>query len=84
MAVGATNLIRKFIQEEILFDKDAALADDTALLSMILDSLGLVQLIGFIEKEFDIEVDDGDMTATNFGTIADINRFVQQKRHERA
>jgi acyl carrier protein len=80
MAADATDRIRKFIQEEILFDDGAAtLGDDTPLLSEIVDSLGLTQIVTFIEKEFDLEIEDSEMSETNFATIADINRLVQQK-----
>ena len=68
--------IRGFIREEVVLDADASLADDAPLLEGILDSLALMQLVAFLEEEFDTEIDDTDVTAENFKTIADIERLV--------
>src|SRR5437879_4200567 len=52
VAVDTRDRIRQFIKEEILFEnQDAAIADDTPLLSGIIDSLGLTQMVAFIEDE---------------------------------
>lgn len=72
--------IREFIKEEVLFeDRDAKLTDDTPLLEGIMDSLALMQLVAFLEEEFDVEIDDAEMTADNFRTVGDIDDLVQQK-----
>jgi acyl carrier protein len=84
VAVDTRDRIREFIKQEILFeDQDATLTDDTPLLSGIIDSLGLTQMVAFIEDEFDVEIDDGDISAPNFRTIEDINRLIQQKLQEK-
>jgi acyl carrier protein len=72
--------IRDFIATELLFeDSSASLSDDTPLLAGVIDSLGLMQLISFIEEEFDVAIDDSEVTASNFRTVADIERLVEQK-----
>ena len=72
--------IRDFITSEIMFDDSSAtLTDDTALLGSVMDSLGLMQLIAFLEEEFDVEIDDGDVTVDNFRTVGDIERLVTAK-----
>ena len=72
--------IRDFITSEIMFDDSSAnLADDTALLGSVMDSLGLMQLIAFLEEEFEVEIDDGDVTVDNFRTVGDIERLVTAK-----
>ena len=75
-----SNRIRDFIATELLFeDSSASLSDDTPLLAGVIDSLGLMQLISFIEEEFDVAIDDSEVTASNFRTVADIERLVEQK-----
>ena len=75
-----TDRIREFIKEEVLFeDRDAKLTDDTPLLEGVMDSLALMQLVAFLEEEFEVEIDDAEMTADNFRTVADIEGLVQQK-----
>ena len=72
--------IRDFIRAELLFENsDERLENDTPLLDGILDSLGLMQLVAFLEEEFDVEMDDEDITADHFRTVADIGRLVTQQ-----
>ena len=77
--------VKDFIKDEILFeDTDASLADDTPLLNGIMDSLGLMQLVAFLEEEYDVEIDDADMTADHFRTVGDIEDLVNQKVGQKA
>ena len=72
--------IRDFISSELMFeDSSTNLTDDTPLLAGVIDSLGLMQLISFIEEEFDVAIDDAEVTATNFRTVGDIQRLIEQK-----
>jgi acyl carrier protein len=72
--------IKEFIVTELMFeDSSATLNDDTPLLEGVIDSLGLMQMISFIEEEFDVAIDDAEVTASNFRTVADIQRLVEQK-----
>jgi acyl carrier protein len=76
--------IRGFIQTEILFDDDSVnLTNDTPLLDGVLDSLGLMQLVAFLEEEFDIEVQDEEVTVEHFRTIADIEDLVNSRVAQR-
>lgn len=55
--------------------------DDTSLLrSGIVDSTGMLDIILFIETEFDIRVLDDDTTPQNLETIRRIAAFVDRKR----
>jgi acyl carrier protein len=72
--------VKAFISTELMFeDNGAALTDETPLLEGVIDSLGLMQMISFIEEEFDVAIDDAEVTASNFRTIGDIERLVEQK-----
>jgi acyl carrier protein len=83
--VDAAGRIKEFIKDEILFeDTNASLNDDTPLLNGVMDSLGLMQLVAFLEEEFDVEIDDADMTADHFRTVADIEQLVNQKAGQKA
>jgi acyl carrier protein len=83
--VDVASRVKDFIKDEILFeDTNASLADDTPLLNGIMDSLGLMQLVAFLEEEFDVEIDDADMTADHFRTVGDIQDLVNQKVGQKA
>jgi peptidyl carrier protein len=74
--------IRSFIADELSFDGSVAtLTPDYPLLErQVLDSLGLFQLVGYLESEFGVEIDDEELVPGNFGTIEDIARLVERKR----
>jgi acyl carrier protein len=74
--VDVSDRIRTFIREEVFLDADAQIDDDSPLLDGILDSLALMQLVAYLEEEFDTEIDDTEVTAENFRTIADIERLI--------
>jgi acyl carrier protein len=45
-----------------------------------IDSLGIVQLISFLEESYGIKVDDADLDPANFRTLPNIVEFVERKR----
>jgi acyl carrier protein len=72
--------IRTFIREDVLLDsEDVALADDAPLLEGVLDSMALMRLVAFLEEEFNIEIQDEDITAENFRSVSDIARLVEAR-----
>lgn len=74
--------IRRFIVDELPFDgSSTGLPDDLPLIERgVLDSMGLFELVSYLEKEFDVEIDDEELVPGNFGTIRDIARLVNEKR----
>ena len=44
----------------------------------IIDSIGVLELVGFLEKEFAVTVSDEDLTPENFRSIGAIARFVER------
>jgi acyl carrier protein len=76
----AEKQILEFIQSEIVLVGGAeALTIDSELLNGIVDSLGLMQLVAFLEEEFEIEVDDSDISKEHFSTVGHIGRLVGTK-----
>lgn len=73
--------IRTFIEEELDLE-GVGLEEDTPLLNGILDSLGLMQLVAFIEDEFDLTLDFADVTIDHFRTLGDLEQLVSKKLAE--
>ncbi|MGH2597665.1 MAG: acyl carrier protein [Actinomycetota bacterium] len=73
--------IRVFIVEELFYDDaGTGLANDFPLLDrQVIDSLGMFQLVGYLESEFGVEIFDEELIPQNFGTISDIARLVREK-----
>lgn len=74
--------VKRFVVENFLYARsDVQLTADDALLARgIIDSMGVVELIAFIEDEFGVEVGDDDVTEQNLGTLADIATYVLSKQ----
>ncbi len=72
-------LLKKYIIEKIL-GEEIDIDDDTSLFEEdIIDSLGQVKLISFLEKEFSIAIDPGEITTDNFDTINPIVQLLEHK-----
>ena len=69
---------RAYITENFLYmRRDFRLDDNDSLLgSGIIDSMGVMEVIAFIETEFGIEVGDEEVTEENLGTIRAISKYV--------
>jgi acyl carrier protein len=70
--------IRGYILENLLFSSDPAeLPNDDSLLERgVIDSTGVLEIILFLESEFDIEVKASEMLPENFDTVNNMVRFV--------
>jgi acyl carrier protein len=73
--------IRRFIGENFLYREDVeALSDEASLLEAgVIDSTGVLELIGFLETRFGIEVADEEMLPQNLDSIRAISAYVQRK-----
>jgi acyl carrier protein len=74
--------VKNYILTRYLPGEDAAtLTPETELINGgILDSLATLDLVGFLERSFGIELEAHDMDPRNLGTLGDIERLVQSKR----
>ncbi len=72
--------IHAFILKKFPAARKRALSDDLPLLeSGIIDSLGVLDVVGFLEQTFNIRIDDEDLTPDNFGNLNCMVSFVQKK-----
>ena len=77
----ARGQIRAYIVENFLYARPGfAFADDDSLLRKgVFDSLGVMEVIGFIEQTWKVEVPPDDIVEENFGSVAGIARYVTSK-----
>ena len=71
---------RRFIEER--FGLSGAMnisADEDLMESSVFDSLGIFELVSFLEKSFGIKVPEDEMTVGNLSTISSIVRYVSSK-----
>jgi methoxymalonate biosynthesis acyl carrier protein len=53
---------------------------DDLIESEILDSLGIMKLILFLENNYAVKISDDDLTLENFTSILSINSLIDRKR----
>jgi acyl carrier protein len=74
--------IKKFVIDEFLPDVNASELDveHDLLADGLIDSLGVLKLIAWIEERFDLAVGDDDLDPDNFRSIAAIDTFIEESR----
>ena len=74
--VNAEKLLIEYFKEKA----DTTVNSETLLLEeKIIDSMGVMELIAFIESNFGIEFIDEDLTVDNFGTMGAILALINRK-----
>ena len=72
--------IRAFIIENFLFGKDDGLQNETSFLEEgIIDSTGVLELVNFLEEEFEITIDDEDLIPENLDSINNVTAYLERK-----
>lgn len=73
-------IIRSYIVENFLFGDDSGFENDASFLEEgILDSTSALELVGFLEKEFSITVDDEEVIPENLDSIDNVVKFLKKK-----
>ncbi len=74
--------IREYIVREFLFGAaDETFTDEDSLIDAgIIDSVGVLELVAFLQRRFGVEVMDADLVPEHFDSIAGMARFVGARR----
>ena len=73
--------LKQYISEQILSDRAAIDlgADDNLLTSGLIDSLGVMRLVSFIEDRFGVDVPPEDVTIENFQSISILSTYLTDR-----
>ena len=73
--------LRSFILENYLFTTDeSALANNASFLdTKILDSMGILEVIHFLDEQFSVKVHESEMIPANLDSIDNLTAFVASK-----
>jgi acyl carrier protein len=79
---ATTTELLDFIVDEIVPGRRLAGVgpDDDLLASGIVDSLGVTQLVTFVQDRYGVRVVDGDLDPANFRNVRAIETFIARKR----
>jgi len=74
--------VRGFVQENFLYmHSNFYLADDDRLLEKgVIDSMSIVEVISFVEREFGVTAMEEEISDANFGYLSGMARFVNGKQ----
>jgi len=72
-------VLKDYIKDEFLLNPNAQLDENKDLISSgILDSLGILKLVDYIETTFEVEVSDEEVVLENFHSLSAIENYLQQ------
>lgn len=76
-------IIKKFIVEEIISDNNIANLghDDSLIEAGVIDSLGIMKLLVFLNEKFSINIEDEEVIPENFETIQAITSMIESKKN---
>jgi len=74
--------VRRYLEENFLYMRpNFVLGDEDRLLERgVVDSMGVAEMVTFIEDEFGIKTSDEEISEANLGSLRSIARFVCEKR----
>lgn len=75
-------LIRDYLASRVLFSEGGFAYDDDAsfLEEGIIDSLGIIELVTFVETTFGVSVPDDELVPENFDSVAKLDAYLRRKR----
>jgi acyl carrier protein len=73
-------ILAEYIQKELAKGRKTEIKYDDDLLSEgIIDSLGILQLVAFIEDQFGVQIPDEDVVLENFMSVAALDAYLKTK-----
>ncbi len=73
--------IRRFIVKNLYYAEENPITDEDSFLETgVVDSMGVMELVAFIQSEFGIEVAQNEIVVENFDSIRRLANFVRRKR----
>lgn len=75
------NELRGYILENFLFtEQEGELQDDVSLIdSGVIDSTGVLDLVDFIEENYEVQVPDTDLVPDNFDSVDRIVAYIKRR-----
>ena len=73
-------IVRKFIRDNYLFESKKKLVDDESfVVSGVVDSTGILELISFLEERFSINFEGEELVGENFDSVSRVSAFLFSK-----
>lgn len=77
--MNTQEVLGNYILDELAKGRKSKISPQDDLLSEgIIDSLGILQLVSFIEEQFNLAIPDEDVVIENFQSVAALSGYVDQ------
>lgn len=71
--------VREYVVQNFLAGNAARLRADGSLLGDVIDSMGVLNLVAYLEEHFGIRVEDDEVVPGNLDTIKNLVTYVEKK-----
>lgn len=72
--------LRRFIIDNFLYGQERCFSNEDSFLDMgIIDSTGMLELVGFIEQQYGIVIEDRELVPNNLDSVSRLADFVDRK-----
>ena len=72
--------VKDYVVENFLFGDDSRIDPETDFLENgILDSTGVLELVGFLEEKYGIRVEDDELVPDNLNSLEKISLYISKK-----
>ncbi len=69
--------LKKYIIDNFMVEEDEVKWDESLVDQGVIDSIGLIEIVDFLESKYGIKVNESEITRANFGSAEKIARFME-------
>jgi acyl carrier protein len=79
--MSTSDVLIEFVQKELAQGRGTDIKpEDDLLANGVIDSLGILQLVQFVEQRFSFQIPDEDVVIDNFRSIAALTDYLEKTR----
>jgi acyl carrier protein len=79
MTQGTETILMDYIKNDLIRDRKSTISpDDDLLANGTIDSLGILQIVAFVDERFGLRVPDEDVTYENFKSVRALSDYLSQ------
>ncbi|MCC6191771.1 MAG: acyl carrier protein [Anaerolineales bacterium] len=80
--MSTSSILAEYITRELAKGRTTTVGVDEDLLGTgVIDSLGVLQLVSFVDERFGFQIPDEDVVIENFQSISALADYLDQHRH---
>ena len=78
--MSTQTILMDYVKQDLMKGRSATVSEEDDLLSAgIIDSLGVLQMVAFIEERFGFQVPDEDVVYENFHSVKTLSEYLENQ-----